>query len=401
MLPELHARAASWYELNGQPEAAVVHAQQAGDTDRVARLVLQLANPVWASGRVDTVLRWMEWCAAHGPIEQHPAVAVHGALIYALIGHTGDAERWATAAERTTFVGTLPDGNTMAGSLAYLRALVCRDGLDAMRKDARVALEGLGPTSPYRASMLHAEGLAALLEGDLVAADLFFSRALDEATSAGVVPFLPLLLAERGIVASARDRWSEARQLATQALAIMRQHELDDYWTSALVYAWAARVASRRGDVAQARELTTRAARLRPLLTYALPIVSVQALLELARAYLTLGELGGAHAALNQIADVLRHRPRLGDLPRQAEELRRQLQASSGERLGLSSLTTAELRLVPLLPTHLTLVEIGQRLFISRHTVKTHAISVYRKLGVSTRSEAIDRLQQLGLAPTP
>jgi len=363
--------------------------------------VLQLANPVWASGRVDTVLRWMEWFSTRGPIEQHPAVAVHGALIYALIGHAGDAERWATAAERTTFVGTLPDGNTMEASLAYLRALVCRNGLDAMRKDARTALEGLSPTSPYRATMLHAEGLAALLEGDLVEADLFFSRAVDEASSAGVVPFVPLLLAERGIVAIARDRWSEARQLSAGALAIMGQHELDDYWTSALVYAWAARVASRQGEVAQARELTTRAARLRPLLTYALPIVSVQALLELARAYLTLGEPGGAHAALGQIEDVLRHRLQLGDLRRQADELRGQLEASTGDLGGLSSLTTAELRLVPLLPTHLTLVEIGQRLFISRHTVKTHAISVYRKLGVSTRSEAIDRLQQLGLAPTP
>ncbi len=401
MLPELHTRAASWYELNGQPEAAVVHAQQAGDADRVARLVLQLANPVWASGRVDTILRWMEWFSAHGPIEQHPAVAVHGALIYALIGHAGDAERWATAAERTTFVGTLPDGNTMEASLAYLRALVCRDGLDEVRQDARTALEGLSPTSPYRATMLHAEGLAALLEGDLVEADLFFSRAVDEASSAGVVPFVPLLLAERGIVAIQRDRWSDARRLAADALAIMGQHELDDYWTSALVYAWAARVASRQGEVAQARELTTRAARLRPLLTYALPIVSVQALLELARAYLTLGEPGGAHAALGQIEEVLRHRPQLGDLGRQADELRGQLEASSGDLGGLSSLTTAELRLVPLLPTHLTLVEIGQRLFISRHTVKTHAISVYRKLGVSTRSEAIDRLQQLGLAPTP
>ena len=148
MLPELHTRAASWYELNGQPEAAVVHAQQAGDADRVARLVLQLANPVWASGRVDTVLRWMEWFSAHGPIEQHPAVAVHGALIYALIGHAGDAERWATAAERTTFVGTLPDGNTMEASLAYLRALVCRDGLDEMRQDAAHRAGGAQPDQP-------------------------------------------------------------------------------------------------------------------------------------------------------------------------------------------------------------------------------------------------------------
>ena len=47
------------------PEAAIDHAQAAGDADRVARLVLQLANPVWASGRCDTVLRWMEWFEAN------------------------------------------------------------------------------------------------------------------------------------------------------------------------------------------------------------------------------------------------------------------------------------------------------------------------------------------------
>ena len=43
------------------PEDAIEHAQAAGDADRVARLVLEGANPVWATGRADTVLRWMEW----------------------------------------------------------------------------------------------------------------------------------------------------------------------------------------------------------------------------------------------------------------------------------------------------------------------------------------------------
>jgi LuxR family maltose regulon positive regulatory protein len=316
------------------------------------------------------------------------------------VGRPGDAARWATAAERTTFDGRLPDGNTMAGSLAYLRALLCREGPEQMRKDAMDALAGLGPTSPYRATMLYAQGLAALLEGDPAEADLLFSRAIEEASSAGVIPFVTLVLAERGIVATERDDWPVARRLAAEALATMRAHDLDDYWTSALVYAWAARVAARQGDVAQARELALRAARLRPLLTHALPVVSVQALLELARAYISLGDHGGAQASLSQIGDVLRYRPQLGDLARQADEVRSQLATSSGEMLGLSALTTAELRLVPLLPTHLSLVEIGQRLYISRHTVKTHAISVYRKLGVSTRSEAIERLQQLGLAPS-
>jgi LuxR family maltose regulon positive regulatory protein len=60
-------------------------------------------------------------------------------------------------------------------------------------------------------------------------------------------------------------------------------------------------------------------------------------------------------------------------------------------------LTAAELRLVPLLPTHLTYPEIGERLYISRHTVKTQASSVYRKLGASSRKEAVERIAALGL----
>jgi LuxR family maltose regulon positive regulatory protein len=64
---------------------------------------------------------------------------------------------------------------------------------------------------------------------------------------------------------------------------------------------------------------------------------------------------------------------------------------------GASSLTTAELRLLPLLATHLSFTEIGQRLYLSKHTVKTQAISIYRKLGTSSRSEAVQRVQEVGL----
>jgi LuxR family transcriptional regulator, maltose regulon positive regulatory protein len=62
-----------------------------------------------------------------------------------------------------------------------------------------------------------------------------------------------------------------------------------------------------------------------------------------------------------------------------------------------STLSTAELRLLPLLPTHLSFQEIGERLYISKHTVKSQATSIYRNLGVSSRSEAIARLQEIGL----
>ena len=62
-----------------------------------------------------------------------------------------------------------------------------------------------------------------------------------------------------------------------------------------------------------------------------------------------------------------------------------------------AGLTGAELRLLPLLATHLSFREIGVKLFVSRNTIKTQAISVYRKLGVSNRSAAIERAAEIGL----
>ena len=180
-------------------------------------------------------------------------------------------------------------------------------------------------------------------------------------------------------------------------LAMTQDGQFDDYWTSALVFAFAARVLLRRGDLVQGRQFVLRAARLRPLLSYGLPVVSVQALLEMARSYIALGDQGGARAVLRQASDIFQQRPKLGVLPDLAAELRARVDTIGERTSGASSLTTAELRLLPLLPTHLSFREIADRLYVSRHTVKTQAISIYRKLGVSSRSEAIERVREQGL----
>jgi LuxR family maltose regulon positive regulatory protein len=73
----------------------------------------------------------------------------------------------------------------------------------------------------------------------------------------------------------------------------------------------------------------------------------------------------------------------------------RALVSSDNERQ--AGFTKAELRLLPLLATHLSFREIGARLYVSRNTIKTQALSVYRKLGVSSRSEAIERATEIGL----
>ncbi len=397
MIPALHSRAAAWFEANGSPETAIEHAQAAGDAERVARLVLQWMQPVWASGRVDTVLGWMEWLEDKTWVEHYSAIAVHGALILALLGRPGGAERWAAAAEGAASPGTLPDGDTTEGLLAYLRALLGRHGVGDMRGDAQTALEKLSPASPYRASMLHTEGVSHLLDANPDRADPILAHAADVAVAAGAVPLVALVLAERGIAAAERTDWPAAQVFTEQALTIVRDGQLDDYWTSALVYAGAARIAVQRGDVAASRHYVTQAARLRPLLTYALPVVSTQALIELGRAYLALGDASGVRAVLRQTQDIFAQRPDLGVLPQQAAELRAKLTTITAGTGGASSLTTAELRLLPLLSTHLTLKEISERLYLSRNTVKTQATSLYRKFGVSSRRDAITRMHELGL----
>src|SRR5580704_10849238 len=208
LVRQLHSRAAAWYEANAMPEAAIEHAQAATDNDRVARLVLELAQPVWAGGRVETVLRWMEWLKDATSAEHYGAIAVHGSLIFALLGQPSAAERWAAAAERGASTGTLPDGSSVEGTLAYLRAILSRDGVDEMRRDAQIAWEGLSPASPYRATMLHTEGVSYLVQGDHDRADPILAHAFDAATGANVLPLAALILAERCSVGAHRDRWT-------------------------------------------------------------------------------------------------------------------------------------------------------------------------------------------------
>jgi LuxR family maltose regulon positive regulatory protein len=78
LVDDLHVRAAAWFEANAMPEAAIGHAQAAADYNRVARLILELIQPVWVSGRVETVTRWMEWIRDITSAEYYGAIAAHG-----------------------------------------------------------------------------------------------------------------------------------------------------------------------------------------------------------------------------------------------------------------------------------------------------------------------------------
>jgi LuxR family maltose regulon positive regulatory protein len=398
LVRELILRAAHWCADHGLAEAAVGYAMDAGDADLVARGVEQAAIGVYRSGRLVTVQRWFDWFDDQGLLQHYPAVAMLGAWVQALGGHAAAAERWAAAAEQGSYEGMLPDGSaSIEGWRALLRAKLCRHGVTQMRADAELALTLIPVGSLWRAPAQLLAGISHLLAGDLDVADDVLAEAVEVAKDTGATLAASAALAERALLAIGRQDWQDAATLVEQARWVVDTAHLEDCATSIVPYAAAARVAIHQGDLDQAEQDLARARQLQPQATHALPYYAVQARLELVRAYLALSDVASARMVLGEVDDLLRWRPDLGTLREQATQLRSQLDHIGADAIGTASLTIAERRLLPLLPTHHSFREIGQHLHISQHTVKTQALSIYRKLGASSRGEAVQCARVLGL----
>ena len=91
-------------------------------------------------------------------------------------------------------------------------------------------------------------------------------------------------------------------------------------------------------------------------------------------------------------------RPGLGTLAGEAEALRARLAKERGSIvIGASALTAAELRLLPLLTTYLSVTEIAAEMFLSPHTIKAQMRSIHQELDASTRNQVVTRARELGL----
>ena len=396
--PILQRRAAQWYERNREPEEALEYWMKAGEVDSVARLVGALTFPAYQRGRVATVERWLGWLEDRAAMESHPAIAVLAALFCALTGKPARAERWADVAERAAAMN-LPDGSpSIEPWLALIRALLCRDGVEQMRADAELAAATLAPGSFWRITAMMYQAAAHLMAGDLDRADVLFEDVIAEGQAGGITFGPCIALAERSLLAIDRGDWDLGKRYLSESRSLAREGKLEAYPPLTIMYAVAARVALHEADRPRAEAELTRAQRLRPGLTHAVPHMAVQARIELARCYLALFDFGAARTLLREADEILVRRPGLGVFTRQAADLQAELSRARGSStLGASALTTAELRLLPMLSTHLSFPQIAEEMFLSRHTVKAEAMSIYRKLGVSSRSQAVGRARELTL----
>jgi LuxR family transcriptional regulator, maltose regulon positive regulatory protein len=399
LIPVLYRRAAQWDERNEAPGEALDYWMKAGDVDATARLAAALAFATYQRGRAATTERWFRWLEDHDGMASHPAVAALAAIIPAMIGKPAYAERRAGVAERGATVTSRPAGSpTIEPWLAVLRALLCRDGVDQMLADAEFAAKTTAAGSLWRAGTLLLLGTAHLMAGDPDQADAVFADQVAEAWAAGGTLGACVALSERSLLAITRGEWDLGERYLSEARAVARESKVEDYPAVTIMHAAAARMALHQADRPGAHAELTQAQRLRPALTYAVPHFAVQARTELTQVHLALADLAGARTLMREAHEILLLRPGLGVFARRAEDLRAELSHARGSpALGASALTAAELRLLPMLSTHLSFPEIAAEMFVSRNTVKSHVNSIYRKLGTSSRNEAVSRLRDLGL----
>jgi LuxR family maltose regulon positive regulatory protein len=395
---KLHLQAADWYESNGSPAMALEHLLNTAERDRCVQLATELALPTYQAGQMSTTQRWYR-AIGDANIERYPPLAVLRCWAAVLTGQTAEAQRWAAVVDAASFDRVPADGSaSFASARAMLRAVMCAAGPEQAVADASFAVAQEPPWSVWRDQALCLCAEAHLLTGDVDQAGALFAESFTVAAAAGNTDVIVLSESELALLAMDRGRWAEAAEPVEVALAAVGEARMDDYATSVLAFAAAARLCVHRGDLEGANRELTRAMRARPSLTFLLPFLAVRLRLQLAKVYWAMAGYSAARHLLREIDDILLRRPALGALLDEVSEFRRIVISSAhGGAAGGPPLTPAELRLLPYLQTYLTIGEIGERLFVSRNTVSSEVASIYRKLGVSSRSGAVKQATATGL----
>jgi LuxR family transcriptional regulator, maltose regulon positive regulatory protein len=389
--PELHRRASAWHRRAGDQDHAVHHAICAGDVENAGRLVWGSVVASLGHGRRATIDCWLGRFS-DADITAHPALALAAANSELARGRGDLAAHWTAAAAATADRPT-----AVEAGIALMRAALARDGLAGMRHDAATAYALEPEDSPWRSSCCLLAGSAHLLLGHRDAA----VRELEEGARRAAVAapdVHALCLTQLAVVALTEDDWEEAAALVTRARAQVDRHRLAASATVALVFAAAAVVRAHRGRVDDAQTDLQAAVCLQSTLIDFAPWYDVELRILIARAAVRLSDVNRARTALVDASRLMRRVPEAAALQTWLQDAWARHDAFIGPASAQSAaLTTAELRILRYLPTHLSFREIAERAYVSANTVKSQANAVYRKLDVTCRSDAVMRAREIGL----
>jgi LuxR family maltose regulon positive regulatory protein len=399
--PELHRRAARWFAEGGDLDAAVRHATASADVGLVAELVWSGIVGCVGSGQPERLVLWLGGLSDH-QISTNRWLSLASAWSALQVGDPDRTSRWLLRSEAHAgrdWHARIPT-DEYAASLAVLEALVGSGGLEDSVWLCDVAMAGLPPDSGFRAAAAFLRGVNETLlrrprEGRLSLEHAeMLARALD-------VPIIQSdALSWQGMLAILSGDTLQGSRLIEEASGLIKARHLDrlasaahSITAQALLEALTQRPTARL-TLANARRLTSLIPEIAPWFAVCGRIIQARAAVLLGDGALARVLISDARRAMTpDLATSLAQ-----DLLQDAEAT---LHSLTRDGVSAAALTTAEMRVLQFLPSHLTFPMIGEHLFLSQNTVKTHALSLYRKFGVASRSEAVAVAQSLGLVDAP
>jgi LuxR family transcriptional regulator, maltose regulon positive regulatory protein len=393
LAPALHRRAYAWHRDHGMTGEAIVHAIAAGAHAEAAGLIETSWVRYADAGRYEAVLAWIRQLPEETQ-RGNTALLLVRAWMLSLSAKREEAGQVIAAAGRLAQPGDepLPDGFSSAeASLTMLRACCPWGDVGAQLQSGRRAAELEGPGSAWRPVACWAVGMGLYFRGEPGEADRWFAESAALAPASAQWPAGASSLAYRSLIAGETGRPGEQRMLAEQAAELVRAHGTEK--ASGVVPLALGVSLAARGRPQDALPLIERGTAF--LRSRGQPIPVAMALLHQGPVLRALGEREHAQAAITEAKSLIGSCPDPGIL---AGRLTAAGQSSRpGARSGGQDLTEREFRVLKLLKSDLCEREIGRELYVSHNTVHSHVRSIYRKLGVSSRSGALQRTRELRL----
>jgi LuxR family maltose regulon positive regulatory protein len=387
---QLHQRAFAWHRDNGSYDDAIEHALAAGSLEDAENLIAACWVDYTSASRHGTVLGWLDRLPSER-LGEAPGLLAVKAWVHTFLGAREEAQRAAAAAERLPdyHVGALPDGFSSAeASVTTLRGLVSWGDTAAGLKCARRAAKLEGPESPWWSVICCGLGAGLYLGGEFEEAYRWFAEAMEH----GEHPLIASAAPAYCSLAAGELGWLDLQaSLAEQALARVREYGTEQRDGEAFVAQGASLAA--RGRVDEALAWLEQGASV--LRSVGHPRAVANALIHEAAALQRAGRgkaaavaIAEAQAAVDSCADP-------GNLPARLAAFQRPVPVRRETRE--AALSDRELVILRMLGGRLSERDIGRELYLSHNTIHSHTKSIYRKLGVSSRSGALDSAREKGL----
>jgi LuxR family maltose regulon positive regulatory protein len=389
-----HGAAGRVEERRGDVDDAVHHAKLAGDDDRLESLVWRHTSRQLGYGRWATVQRWLGGLDADR-VRHHCGLALSAAWVAQQSGDIPRMNRLALEASECAAHGEeyyRPD-------VGLLEATIGAGGLDRTEQATRSFIASRPSDDRWQSLAFFLLGISLVLRDEVDEGVEALTEGYRRAEALDVPVVKAHCLAGLADAALAREEQHRALLYVRELRALTSSHRLDAVVTAAPLFTTSTVGYVLEGRYADARHEAVRALRLTALMRDVAPWHAVQGRLVLAQVNIALGDPQRAAVLLEEARDARGPANASPVLDRMVDETEQRLSQVTTTLAGTSSLTTAEVRVLQYLPTHLSFPQIADELVVSRHTVKTQAMSAYRKLGVHTRTQAIERARRAGLLP--